>query len=88
MRAALKRDTTQPGGCYDPTGRESRPCLVRPSFSRHTVYQIRYDVPRELESNKCMVDRLARTYGLSRVEVQLLMGVDDAHIDLFGRISE
>ena len=53
------------------------------SFSRHTCYEIRYGKPGERESNQQHVARLAAIYGLTPVQIKLLIQLPT--VDLFGR---
>ena len=53
------------------------------SMSRHSCYEIRYGKPGERESNQQHLARLGATYGLTPVQVKLL--VELPNVDLFGR---
>ena len=53
------------------------------SYSRHSVYEIRYGKPGERESNQQYVARLANIYGLTPVQIKLLIQLPT--VDLFGR---
>ena len=54
------------------------------SYSRLTIYEIRYGTPAKHESNQQHVERLMRTYGLSALEVRIL--IETPTLDLFGRV--
>ena len=53
------------------------------SYSRHSVYEIRYGKPAERESNQQHLARLAAIYGLTIVQVKLIITLPK--VDLFGR---
>ena len=60
----------------------------RQSHSVKTIFDIRYGGLLAHESNQDRVKRYMQKYGLSQVEVKLLMLAGDACIDAFGRIAE
>ena len=53
------------------------------SYSRLTVYEIRYSKPEKKESNQQHVERLSRMYGLTALQVRIL--ITTPNLDLFGR---
>ena len=53
------------------------------SYSRHSVYEIRYGKPAERESNQQHLARLASIYALTPVQIKLL--IELPKVDLFGR---
>ena len=56
------------------------------SYSRLTVYDIRYSTPAKKESNQQHLERLSRTYGLTALQVRIL--ITTPNLDLFGRASD
>lgn len=62
--------------------------LARPSFSPCTVFQIRFAHQLKKESQAQMIQRLARIYGLSEMEIKLLIAASNEHVDCFGRYIE
>lgn len=60
--------------------------IVPHSYSRHTIYEIRYGEPDKAESNQQHFERLMRTYGLTAIELRIL--IETPTLDLFGRLVE